>query len=99
MLPRLGSYSHHLPGVLTAAAGGGAHDGDGEGVVLKHGLVLVEANLNLSSTVVLVPGLACCLVRLSPRLSWTDEVGEKLSRLEQLSPHHVSLACGQVGFS
>ena len=56
------------------------------------------ANLN-SLPHSLVPE-SSCLVILSPdsRLSWTDEVGEKLSRAGQLNPHHVSLACGQVGF-
>jgi len=41
--------SHHLPGTLPVAAGGGAHDEDGDGGVLK----LAgpgEANLNLPST-------------------------------------------------
>ena len=33
-IPRLLQLlSHHLPGNLLAAAGGGAHDGDGEGVL------------------------------------------------------------------
>ena len=44
------------------------------------------ANLN-SLPHSLVPG-SSCLVILSPdsRLSWTNEVGEKLSKLEQLNP-------------
>ena len=67
------TVSHHLPGNLLAAAVGGAHDEEGDGVVLK----LAgpgEPNLKLLPHF-LVPGSAS-LVVLSPdsrRLSWTEE--------------------------
>ena len=55
-----GFISHHLPGILHAAAGGGAQAGDGDGVLLKQAGP-GEASINLLPRI-LVPRLACLVV-------------------------------------